>query len=196
MCNCQPEPVKSYNYNPHFRVVVHVDQDAQEPDWDGMWPMFEQAGATLVPLNKEAREIHCYEMDRAFSELSTEVFDRWLHVFMGARNVVSISTRDANYITFATDKLARYYQLHEDTDLQADVEALAGVWKAYFDGDVFGIELQQTTVPDEVYYDDHDPDDDVNWETVESVWGYYGWDEIEDSELKIRAREMGAHDPS
>lgn len=173
-----------------YRTVIVADEDAQLPDWDGMYPTLQissDCGVTAL-LGEDAEDFapilqHMMEND----PMPLETFERYLRIFHGTTQFDTHSTggwRANGYVAFDTAKWREANGVAVEGVKQENLLADVIAWA---DGDVWGVRTEKlvkwTTDDDEV-----DEQEVSHWEDIETVWGYYGREYAEQE-----ARDMLAH---
>ena len=148
-------------------VSLFVDDDASSPDgWDNLATFEHVSGYTFGDSTGEP-------------ERGWAVYARWLTLFGGAAAVLPVRLEDygsgglrvhetdgenANGVLFTTD--ARVTELcgdgatyHEQAWILDALRDELRVWAQYLEGDVYGYSVE-----------------DSRGETVDSLWGLYGWE--------------------
>lgn len=183
--------------NENYRVRLELDEYPEKPYDDGATPIlyreFKYYGARWEAFNKQGEDL-VDELNalcgRVRREDEEEVIERYLRIFHGAYSVVFDSSEENRYISFDTAAWREEMGLtDEHLDRNPDIkrdELAEGSLKevmAWAEGDVYGVieerRLNRHTV---TVYTDPVSGDEVRksdtegeyWETVESVWGYYG----------------------
>lgn len=167
-----------------YRVKKVIDTNPGEPYDDGGTPIIMFDGKPLrgtdhrgisqvenitsyrVPprIVKAARK---FWLDYSPSE-AYAIFERYLRAFHGATSVEwarGYSWGEPTYVTFTTPEWAEKVGASETAT--ADMTQ----WKAYLEGDVYGIVVEREDTW--LKSDDHEITM-TTWEEVDSVWGFYG----------------------
>lgn len=166
-----------------YRASIILDDDAQAPDWDGMYPTLQIDGhyshSVDALLGDDAEDFapilsHFYET----ASQPLEAFERYLRIFHGTTQFAAHNTRlsrEYGYVAFDT---AKWREKHGVDAEQVKEENLLADVIAWVDGDVWGVRVEKVvhwyTQDEEI--EDQDRSD---WEELDSVWGYYGRDNAE-----------------
>lgn len=117
-----------------------------------------------------------------------ELFERYLRMFHGTTAVQWYDGRcgggDYVYVTFDT---ADWRQHHGIADGQIDVIDMSE-WQAYCEGDVYGYIIEEHAAWQGTDSAGAVIDTMQTWETVDSCWGFYGFDHAE------QAARQAVHD--
>lgn len=143
---------------PGWRARIVADADAGQPWGDALAP------ALLVESGHAAwaSEVYqCKDADRileAWRRLDPQVFERYLRLAHGATAVEQISERNLTVITFDTAG----YREHVGVSGPADLSGEQLEWRAWLDGDVYAVIVEQHTA-------------EQCWVHRDTLCGLYGW---------------------
>ena len=143
---------------PGWRARIMVDDQAGQPYGDALAP------ALLVDrcYAEWASEVYqTTNADRildAWRRLEPAVFERYLRIAHGSTAVGQISERDLRVITFDTAA----YRDHAGVTGIADLTGEIFEWRAWLDGDVYEIVVEQHTA-------------EQCWIYQDALCGLYGW---------------------
>ena len=197
---------------PHLRARIVVDMDPHEPEDDGQSPILRvdlrHGLAREHVMRGGGSDAHWESLvEAAWNHLeerygshhmrgattTLEAFTRYLRLFHGVTTVEDWASEDYLYVTYDPAGWREYVGL-TDEHLQAhpDVKTVGlDEWRAYCEGDVYGIVVERDVEWRRVtdVEDDDDDDDDTmhTWEDVASLWGFYG---DVDGYVTQTAREM------
>lgn len=175
-----------------FRAVIHDDTDPQPPEDD--------ASGTVVRLDRWGAEVvgHAYSVPADDHDILSAwqhyqdmtLVERYLRMWHGVVGFDYFDTRDAKYVNLVTladlkvwgwDSVDEYRAAtgHDDPSHGNLTE-----WQAYVDGDVYGFSIEKN-----VHWttDDDDVSDMDTWEDMESVWGFYGREYVQQAALEALA---------
>lgn len=171
------------------RVLVAQDMEPHEPDWDGLpytvWLNSRWDSVKLVALNKQTDELPygtLTQIERALSKGDGGALaDRYLRFVHGAKVVAQIRSfvyqGGDDLLIFDTHAWRKKWSIDPDYARSEEyAKDMVATWQAWLDGDVYGVIEQQrvTWTPDHA-----DMEPRVEWETTDSVWGYYGFTDAE-----------------
>lgn len=182
--------------NETARVGVLVDLEPHEPYDDGRTPILElryrRHDRPQVSYLTNIGGYRPVEMDRIVEACqrwgTDELFRRYLRIFHGTRAFEEFSSRDAEYITFDTADWRTHNGLaQEDSEGYADLAD----YRAYVEDECYGWAIEQRVG----WTRDDDPESHMStWETVESVWGYYGYEYAQEEAREAWAAFLAAQD--
>jgi hypothetical protein len=183
---------------PGWRARIQIDISAGEPWGDALAP------ALVVPYDSKpyfGREVYVpADADSLLSVLrwyverhgvhdGTDLFTRYLHMWCGTTADGSHSTRDGLVLVFDTPDWRSHVGLTDD-HLPANLSGELAEWRAYFDGEIYGVTVERHRTG-AVTWDDGTPDSIETWEPVESCWGFFG-SEYAESEARRMLDEASA----
>lgn len=165
-----------------FRVGIEHDESAESPYDDGASPVVSlrrggcQAGAYCTRLH--ATQVNdggwrCpSELLSAIEEAynrdeSGRLCDRYLRTCRGVTSVVNAESSDLYAFTFDPAEWRESVGAPEGS-------ANADEWNAWMRGECYGYVIQERTT-----WRTDDGRNMDTWETVDSCWGFYGWDYAE-----------------
>lgn len=161
--------------NGKYRAVVIYDDVPDFPETDCMPPLLrvnsrtaERVGHAGMTAENAASAFMCYYG----THKGVEVFERYARIFLSAQHVETYNIGLCNeygYIAYDTPEWRKYAGLET---VPADSRYLAEV-KAYCTGETYAVELQRRVT---WTADVEGLAPMVTWETLESVYGYYGMD--------------------
>ena len=145
--------------HPGWRARLIVDDHAGQPWGDALAP------ALLIERYRYARmasEVyqpkHAERILDAWSELDGPVFERYLRLVHGATAISHGTSQDYTVVAFDTAE----YRAHAGITGAGDLTGEVHEWRAWLDGDVYGVVVEQHTKH--------------CWTTHDSLWGLYGYD--------------------
>ena len=156
---------------PGWRARIGVDDQASQPGGDALAP------ALLVQRRHAEWASEVYQIRNAarvleaWRRLDCDVFERYLRLAHGATAVEQISERDLTVITFDTAA----YRDHVGITAPADLSSEILEWRAWLDGDVYAVVVEQHTA-------------EQCWTVQDAVCGLYGW-----PYARQQAEELLAH---
>jgi hypothetical protein len=150
----------------HARIVA--DAEAGQPFGDALAPaLLVERGhaqwASEVYQSKDTARIL-----EAWRRLDLEVFERYLRLVHGTTCIEQVSERDLTVITFDTAG----YREHVGISGPADLSGETAEWRAWLDGDVCGVAVEEHTAAS-------------GWTCRDALFGLYGW-----SYAQARAGEL------
>lgn len=185
-----------------FRAVIERDEDPRAPEFDTGDPIIDTEDGTVVyggeteagESKTVGRVLDAFELTRPNSyswrgEWDTDTFERYVRIFHGGTvRWINGGSRgeEGRYAALA---LPEYRRSHGVPDEHLNDPADVSEWRAYVEGDVYGIRVEQASF---------DTEGDVeSWTELEdtAVWGYYGEDVAKDeaeSALVAEVRETAA----
>lgn len=169
-----------------YRASIIADEDAQVPDWDGMYPTLQvDRGGVMPLLGDDAGDfaVILATFNDSVGE-PLETFERYLRIFHGTTQFATHNigrSREYGYVAFDT---AKWRETHGVDAEQVKSENLLSEVAAWADGDVWGVRVEKLV---KWTTDDADvvPNEIHAWEDVETVWGFYG-----DEYAREEARNM------
>lgn len=166
-----------------FRVKIVADEYPQEPEFEAGCPVL------YVPFRYYDGRVHfqgygkdLIDGERALSYLvgqlgrweGIEAFERWVRIFHGG-DVTSFDSREGTHIAYTS--LAHYEEWGLDPESE-HAKADISEWQAYVEGDVWGVVVEEMVTTRTIRRDSMgrfmSDTTDVDWDEIESVWGYYG----------------------
>lgn len=144
--------------HPGWRARIVVDTDAGQPWGDALAP------ALLVERGhgEWAREVyrppHAGRILDAWRRLDAEVFWRYLRLAHGTTVIEEITEGNLTVITFDTTGYRAHVGITGSADLSGEVQQ----WRAWLDGDVYGVIVERHTAA-------------ACWTGDDAVFGFYGW---------------------
>lgn len=175
---------------PGIRVRVVVDSDPQRPEDEAGYPVlsYELNGHVEKVYGDPGSDLSyalSYYLQRheyGFVDDPIEMFERYVSVVHGGgvKVIERAGWRDTGFIAYGTRKMVEGWG---NTDPEKIAEFAREVdvteWRAYLDGEVYGIVTEQAVVVETIVrvagIDEmvrHTSSDD--WDEIESCWGYYG----------------------
>jgi len=166
-----------------FRVGIVLDDYPDAPFDDGASPVLELSWRGTRWIARDV-EHGTYRFDpyvlesfvRAYA-VSLELLHRYARITLGATTFDYCDTRDCVYVTCDPA------EWRESVGAPEGAASLAE-WRAYVEGDVWGIVVQRRTV-----WTSDDGRTCESWDTVNSLWGFYGLDSQRDY-VESTAREL------
>lgn len=167
---------------PHYRARIVTDDYSDAPYDDGSSPVIRleyRSGWTAEQVTEITSHVVAPEILTAAAHFGSEAdkFERYLRLFHGTTEVQWFSgiDRDADYVTFDT-KVWREEMGLTDEHIAAHPEhdfrlASADEYRAYLEGDAYGIIVEQEVAVANIGETDEDTD---VWEEGDSLWGFYG----------------------
>lgn len=163
-----------------YRALIVGDLWPSEPYDDGGSPILRIETGWYAERVEQVEEITSYRVHSQIIEAASrwarhepETFERYLRIFHGVTKVETYDARrgggDFIYVTF------------DPKDWRDEVGAPEGSigmeeWRAYCEGDVYGVVVEKNVTWRPV--DPEDGDDTMDtWIDVDSCWGYYGFGE-------------------
>lgn len=143
---------------PGWRARIVADTEAGQPFGDALAP------ALLVERGHAQWASEVYQSEdadrilEAWRRLDPEVFERYLRLAHGTTCVEQLSERDLTVITFDTAG----YREHVGIGGQADLSGETAEWRAWLDGDVYGVVVEEHTAAS-------------CWTVRDALFGLYGW---------------------
>lgn len=158
-----------------YRASIIADEDAQVPDWDGMYPTLQLDNYSVGPLLGDDAVDFAVTLSTFMASVSNplETFERYLRIFHGTTQFATHNIghwREYGYVAFDT---AKWRETHGVTVEGVKQENLLADVIAWADGDVWGVRVEKLvkwTTDD----DDAPVQETHDWEDIETVWGYYG----------------------
>jgi hypothetical protein len=157
-----------------FRVSLQYDDSPEFPDF------VQSAVVSTNDRYLDFNDSYGYGsmVRREWSEHASDVIERWLKIFHGARAVGVVTTRDTTYLALLTDGAQEYYGTPDDL-VQECVNGDAETFQQWIDGDVWGYVVEKRTKWQRLGSDGEPVFlEDVTvmetWEEVSSLWGLYG----------------------
>lgn len=184
-----------------FRLVIEPDPHPSEPYDDGGSPILRYWGVGDSRFRAEqVTSITPHEVDNHIIDAlarfgdsglpwQTPLFERYLKMFHGARSVQwhDDYRGDYKYVTFDTagwrEKVGLTDEWIAEREAAGEPVVLADMseYQAYARGEAYGwvVEQKVTLVP--VDADGHADMDNTRevWETIDSTWGYYSQERVE-----------------
>lgn len=146
-----------------WRYRILYDEEYFQPWGDALAPaLLVERGryarfADDVYQPKHANEI--FAAWRHFGDLA--MFERYLRIMHATTAVERVDSHDMTVITFDTNDFRAHAGITGVTDLSGE----AAEWRAWLDGEVFGVQIEQRT--------GSGPGD---WAVRDEIWGLYSWD--------------------
>ena len=163
---------------PRWRARIVVDDQAGQPWGDALAP------ALLVEHRHAEWASEVYQItnaDRildAWRHLEQGVFERYLRIAHGTTAVGQISERDLTVITFDTAA----YRDHVGTTGPADLTGEILQWRAWLDGDVYEVVIEQHTA-------------EQCWTHQDALCGLYGWAYAQQAAVDLLTNNAAAPPP-
>lgn len=158
-----------------YRASIILDDDAQMPDWDGMYPTLQVSSDGVTPLLGDDAGDFAVILATFNNSVSKplEAFERYLRIFHGTTQFATHNigrSREYGYVAFDT---AKWRETHSVGAAQVKGENLLADVIAWAEGDVWGVRVEKLV---KWATDDADvvPNEIHAWEEIETVWGYYG----------------------
>ncbi len=164
---------------PGWRAVIHYDMSASEPYGDALAPALlvwdrwdrgrpEWGSQVYRPTDADT-------IAGAFRHYADDdLFTRYLRIWHGVTTVEHVSHRDGTVLIFDTADWRSHVGMPEHA-LPADLSGEAHEWRAYVDGDVYGVVVEHHRTGTTTWDDDRTDDVD-DWEHVDSCWGFFGFE--------------------
>jgi hypothetical protein len=165
---------------PGWRARIEQDTTGQEPYGDALAP------ALMVPYDGRpyfGREVYVpADADSLISALrwyverhgvhdGADLFSRYLRIWHGTSTVETFSTRDGLVLIFDTADWRTHVGVIQ---LPIDLSGEAAEWRAYFDGEVYGVIVERLRTGRTLWDDGSSPDRVEEWTIEESCWGFFG----------------------
>jgi hypothetical protein len=168
-----PGDVITDDQYPGWRARLVHDEDAGQPCGDALAPALlvwhgqPATFATDVFVPRHQREIA-----HAYGHYADPVrFERYLRIVHGATTIVTVEDRDLTVWIFDTSD----YRAHIGHTGPIDVTGEHTEWRAWADGDVYGVVVENRHTGTTLW-DDGGIDEVEQWRQVDSLWGLYGHD--------------------
>lgn len=173
-----------------YRVRVEIDDDPQNPrdDYEGWAAVLTQLGDRYGQPDKDhdQRIIDAWEHGRAAwkpngvfcgTSHDTEKVERYARAYLGAVAVdwwddPRSDSRVFGYIT------AEAAEREGIPDPAGALRAELAEYAAYCEGDVYGYVIEERAHWQRTD-EGHEDEEREDWQVVESVWGFYGWEYAE-----------------
>lgn len=179
-----------------LRVRLAADENADEPDNDWQSPLLRlrynrahrwQAEHVVVgsrPTDCDTRIEEAAARWGSDLEMRSdlEMLGKYLRAYHGTKVIRQWSSDDYTYITYDTAQWREYIGFPVGSELPGSYEASVNLdeYRAWCEGDVYGyiIEREVTWVRADM---PDSRDTMTTWEEVDSCWGFYGWEQAEES---------------
>jgi len=178
-----------------YRVGLRRDDDAQQPEDDGQWPIlrveYRHYDYVAEAFNKAA-EPYVAKFNELFERIrELRVWERYAKIFLGASQVHEWGfNRGTDYAYIAFDAKEWREKMEMDTPEYlaklAEEKPLAEI-QAWIDGDTWGWQVQKRWNPNEEL-EAHE-----GWKDEDSCWGYYGHEWAEQAAKEALADEVSTH---
>lgn len=180
----------------NHRVVASYEQDMiEKPDWGNEYdmPVFTYWYRDGIEASNTSAEPYESAVKNFFNHYGRDedLFARWVRIVFGATKLDWSDFRDGILFTFDPQEVIEKGQWVDEPEHRAEMLKFAlELWRAYTDGDVYWIKLEQKVTGSIVYDDEGREDEDfTDWEEREAVHGYYGDSEVTDEALKQWAED-------
>jgi hypothetical protein len=154
---------------PGWRARIVIDDAPEQPYDDGAAHVVSLDGGHYdAPAGadpdsvRRAWDYFRYDYDRT---------ERYLRIWHGATHFEYVTTRDGSWIVYDSTERRAFWGSAEYAS--SNVKATADEWRAYVEGDVYGIVIERHRTGHTVW-DDGTEDDPEEWTMINSIWGYYG----------------------
>jgi len=160
---------------PGWRARIVADAEAGQPWGDALAPALlverdHAAWASEVYQSKDADRIL-----QAWRRLDPQVFQRYLRLAHGTTVIEQVSERNLTVITFDTAG----YREHVGISGPADLRGECIDWRAWLDGDVYEVIVEQHTA-------------DRCWVHQDALCGLYGWAYAQQTALDLLTENAAA----
>jgi len=168
--------------NANVRVRVVQDEDPHTPETDVPTARID-GGHVEYLAGKDVSEVDTRQLLGAWNTLGDwDKIGRWLRMFHGATAVEIIDSRDGTFVMFDTPKWRKYNGISETVSLTGE----AADWRAWLDGEVYGVIVERTTTTkttsiDMATGDMVSQDENDGWREIGSTWGFFGREDAEES---------------
>lgn len=182
-----------------LRVRLAADENADEPYDDWQSPLLRlryngvhgwQAEHVVVGSRPTGCDTRIEEAAARWGG-ELHLLGKYLRAYHGTKVVRQWSSDDYTYITYDTEQWREYIGFPVGSELPGSYEASVNLdeYRAWCEGDVYGyiIEREITWVGRE-----NIPDIMTTWEEVESCWGFYGWEQAEESAAEAFTQIQGS----
>lgn len=159
---------------PGWRAKLVHDIDAGEPCGDALAPALLVAGCGLARF---AQGVYVPEpaaqIVAAWYRLADyDRFCRYLRICHGVSSVAAATTAQQEVLVFDTAEFRRHVGA---TAPAVDLSGEQAEWRAWLDGDVYGVIVQRHRTGT-TRWDDGTTSAASTWREVDSVWGLFGYD--------------------
>jgi hypothetical protein len=143
---------------PSWRARIVIDDEAGQPWGDALAPALLVERARAEWAREVYQCLHAVRILEVWRRLDSEVFERYLRLVHGTTAIEQITDRDLTVITFDTVD----YRVHAGITGTADLTGECDEWRAWLDGDVYGVIVEHHT-------------DRTCWTEQDALFGLYGW---------------------
>lgn len=173
-----------------FRVLLVPEWDAEKPDHDGQVPVIRLAHRDYSrnAVQEVGDDVHDGILEGLDRFDTDDLWERYVRAFHGTSKITYFhSSSDRSSPTWVAFDSAAWREAHGVTVEQLAEEDIAGDFRAYVDGNVYGyvVQRRETWVPVGSWDAEGALDEDVTtretWEDVDdgSAWGLYGREHAE-----------------
>jgi len=164
---------------PGWQYRILYDEEYPQPRGDCLAPamLIDRRGS--IQFAKEVYQTsHEHHIERAWRHFNNPTtFERYLRLAHGTTCVEQFSTPEETIIIFDTNGFREHAGISGHCDLTREKTE----WRAWLDGDVFGVQVQQRT--------GSGPDD---WTVRDEIWGLYSWDYAISEATRMLASATGS----
>jgi hypothetical protein len=135
-----------------------VDTDAGQPWGDALAPALLVERSHVEWASEVCQSAHAERILEAWRRFDADVFERYLRLAHGTTAIEVITERNLTVITFDTIG----YRAHVGITGPADLTGETQQWRAWLDGDVYEVVVEEHTA-------------DRCWTYEDALCGLYGW---------------------
>lgn len=177
---------------PGFRARIVADTDPQEPYDDGSVPIIQLDYSRSWGTYNAAQVtgITSYTLPRGIVDAArrwgkdVDTFTRYARIFHGVTRVETYGPNvSTDYTYLALDPADWRDEVGASVEAVAAQDDLMSEYRAYLEGDTYGVIVEKSETWRNVATDDERDD----WAEVDACWGFYG---DADGYVTDRAREM------
>lgn len=183
----------------NFRVRLVRDENPEKPYDEGNTPVLEfpyrysrpQFVDGLGAYLNESEKNRIWDAAYRF-QTNPELFERYLRMFHGVTTIKWYESRESKYVTFDTAAWRKHHGIVDaaikpviDQDYQRSINL--DEWRAYVEGEVYGCIVEERNIWHRtsplIASNGNTPDTMETWESIESTWGFYGYDYAKEAAL-------------
>jgi hypothetical protein len=153
----EPEIVTDHRH-PGWRARIIVDTGAGQPCGDALAPALLTERGHVAWASDVYQPQHAGRILHAWRRLDSEVFERYLRLVDGVTTIEQVTNRDLTVIIFDTAD----FRVHVGITCAADLTGERDEWRAWLDGDVYGVIVEHHT-------------DRSCWSQHDALFGVCGW---------------------
>ncbi|MCA2216345.1 hypothetical protein [Jidongwangia harbinensis] len=143
---------------PGWRARIVVDEDASQPWGDALAPALLIQRRQAVWAGEVYQPKHADRVLAAWRRFGTdELFERYLRLVHGTTAIRHVTGQDLTVVIFDTANFRAHAGITDVCDLTGEHDE----WRAWLDGDVYGVIVEQHTAAD-------------GWTGHDSLFGLYG----------------------